>query len=316
MFNRKKLVGLVALLSIGTVLLTACGEKQKESKQEAKVTEITVKDSEGHEVKVPSEPKKVVVFDMGSLDTINQLGEGDSVIATAKPNLPKYLKAFDSVESAGGIKEPDLEKINALQPDLIIISGRQEDSRKELEKIAPTLFLGVDGSNAWGSTKQNIQTLGTIFGKEKEANTKITELEDQITQVKDKATASGEKALITLVNEGSLSAYGKGSRFGIIHDTFGVAPADDNIKVSTHGQEVSYEYVLKTNPDILFVIDRTQAIGGDNSKNNVAENELVKQTTAGKNGKVITLTPDLWYLSGGGIESTQLMIEDVLKAFN
>ena len=41
----------------------------------------------------------------------------------------------------------------------------------------------------------------------------------------------------------------------------------------------------------------------------------MKQTTAGKDGKVITLTPDVWYLSGGGIESTELMIKDVLKAF-
>ena len=85
--------------------------------------------------------------------------------------------------------------------------------------------------------------------------------------------------------------------------------------MSPHGKEVSYEYVLEQNPDILFVVDRTKAIGGDNSKNNVAENELVKQTTAGKEGKVVSLTPDVWYLSGGGIKSTELMIQDVAQAF-
>ena len=151
--------------------------------------------------------------------------------------------------------------------------------------------------------------------KEDVAKEKITKLETSIKEVKEKAEKSKEKGLVTLVNEGSLSAYGEGSRFGIIHDTFGVALADDKIEASTHGQEVSYEYVLEKNPDILFVIDRTKAIGGDDSKNNVAENELVKQTNAGKNDKVISLTPDVWYLSGGGIESTELMIEDVLKAF-
>src|SRR5699024_6701560 len=104
-----------------------------------------------------------------------------------------------------------------------------------------------------------------------------------------------------LVNEGQLSAYGAGSRFGIIHDTFGFAQADDQIEASTHGQSVSYEYVLEKNPDVLFVIDRTQAIGGDDTNNNVADNELVKETNAGKNGKVITLQPDVWYLSGGGL---------------
>ena len=320
---KKKLVSLVGVLAVGMLFLGACGnnDKQadtKETSSSSSVSEsntLTVKDSEGNNVEVPKNPKKVVVFDMGSLDTINQLGAGESVIAAPLKTLPKYLETFSSVESAGGIKEPDLEKINSLQPELIVISGRQQDSQKDLEKIAPTLYLGVDSSKTWESTKQNIETLGTIFGKEKEAEEKIASLETQISEVKEAAEASKEKGLVTLVNEGSLSAYGEGSRFGIIHDTFGVALADDKIEASTHGQEVSYEYVLETNPDILFVIDRTKAIGGDDSKNNVADNELVKQTNAGKDGKVISLTPDVWYLSGGGIESTELMIKDVLKAF-
>ena len=320
---KKKLVSLAGVLALSVLFLGACGNNEKgadtketaASSSEVEKGNLTVKDSEGNEVEVPKNPGKVVVFDMGSLDTINQLGAGDSVIATAKDNLPAYLSTFDSVESAGGIKEPDLEKINALQPDLIVISGRQQDSQKDLEKIAPTLYLGVDSSKTWESTKQNIETLGTIFDKEAEATAKIEDLETTIADVKKVAEEKKEKGLIVLVNEGSLSAYGNGSRFGIIHDTFGVAPADDNIEVSTHGQEVSYEYVLETNPDVLFVVDRTKAIGGDDSKNNVADNELVKQTNAGKNGKVITLTPDVWYLSGGGIESTELMAKDVLKGF-
>ena len=36
------------------------------------------------------------------------------------------------------------------------------------------------------------------------------------------------------------------------------------------------------NPDIIFVIDRTKAIGGDTSQSTLTENELVQQTTAGK----------------------------------
>lgn len=319
---KKKLIGLVSILAVATLFLGACGNQTANKKEETKTSSVAkedktikVTDGEGKEIEVPKNPEKVVVFDMGSLDTINQLGAGDNVVGAPLKTLPKYLSSFDSVESVGGIKEPDLEKINAMKPELIVISGRQQDSQKDLEKIAPTLYLGVDSSKTWESTKQNIETLGTIFEKEDVAKEKITKLETNIKEVKEKAEKSKEKGLVTLVNEGSLSAYGKGSRFGIIHDTFGVALADDNIEASTHGQEVSYEYVLEKNPDILFVIDRTKAIGGDDSKNNVADNELVKQTNAGKNDKVISLTPDVWYLSGGGIESTELMIKDVMKAF-
>ena len=45
--------------------------------------------------------------------------------------------------------------------------------------------------------------------------------------------------------------------------------------------------LTEKNPDILFVVDRTQSIGGDTSNNDMADNELVKQTNAGKNNKVI-----------------------------
>ena len=206
-----------------------------------------------------------------------------------------------------------MEKINQLQPDLIIISGRQSDFKEDLSAIAPTLYLAVDGSDPWNSTKENITTLAKIFQKETAAKSQIADLEDEIAELKTGAAKAG-KALVVLVNEGQLSAYGAGSRFGIIHDTFGFAQADDQIEASTHGQSVSYEYVLEKNPDVLFVIDRTQAIGGDDTNNNVADNELVKETNAGKNGKVITLQPDVWYLSGGGLESTQTMLEDVQKA--
>ncbi|MDN6519338.1 MAG: ABC transporter substrate-binding protein, partial [Enterococcus sp.] len=167
----------------------------------------------------------------------------------------------------------------------------------------------------WNSIKQNVETLGQIFGKEKAAKKQLAELETSIKETKAKAEESKDKALTVLVNEGQLSTYGKDSRFGIVYDTFGFAEADDAIKASTHGQSVSYEYVLDKNPDVLFVVDRTKAIGGDDSNNNVADNELVAQTTAGKNKKVISLQPDVWYLSGGGLESVKMMLNDVNKAF-
>lgn len=303
----------LTLAGCGSGASSASGADSSTSSSEA--TSVTVTDSDGSKVEVPTNPKKVVVFDNGSLDTMDALGVGDSVIGAATDSLPEYLSSYTDVENAGGIKEPDLEKINELQPDLILISGRQSDFKEDLSAIAPTLYLAIDGTKPWESTKENINTLATIFGKESEAKEQVTDLETQIDELKTSATDAGN-ALVVLVNEGQLSAYGAGSRFGIIHDTFGFAQADENIEASTHGQSVSYEYVLEKNPDVLFVIDRTQAIGGDDSKNAVAENELVKETNAGKNNKVIILQPDVWYLSGGGLESAQAMIDDVKQAVN
>lgn len=319
---KKYLVGLsMVLLGVG---LVGCGSTNNEASSDstgkaatsstAKAETLEVNDSNG-KVTVPKNPKKVVVFDNGSLDTLDALGVGDTVVGAATDNLPAYLEDYKKVESAGGIKEPDLEKINQMKPDLIIISGRQSDFLDQLKEIAPTMYLAVDTSDTWNSIKQNVETLGQIFGKEKAAKKQLNALETSIKETKDKAAESKDKALTVLVNEGQLSTYGKDSRFGIVYDTFGFTEADDAIKASTHGQSVSYEYVLDKNPDVLFVVDRTKAIGGDDSNNAVADNELVAQTTAGKDKKVISLQPDVWYLSGGGLESVKMMLEDVNKAF-
>lgn len=314
---KKIVLGFLVIASLG---LAACGNNEAQTSETtasstvATDTMVTVKDSNGESVEVQQNPEKVVVFDNGSLDTLDALGVGDKVIGAATKNLPAYLEKYQEVESAGGIKEPDLEKINEMQPDLIIISGRQSDYQEQLSQIAPTLYLAMDAEKPWESMQENVTTLAKIFDKEKEAEEKLTDLTKQIDEVKEKASALDQTALVTLVNEGQLSAYGSGSRFGLVHDLFGFKQADDQIEASTHGQSVSYEYVLEKNPGILFVIDRTKAIGGDTSNDNVAANELVAQTDAGKNDQVISLQPDVWYLSGGGLESMNLMIEDVNQA--
>ncbi|NMP57100.1 siderophore ABC transporter substrate-binding protein [Enterococcus mundtii] len=314
---KKIVLGFLVIASLG---LAACGNNEAQTSETtasstvATDTMLTVKDSNGESVEVQQNPEKVVVFDNGSLDTLDALGVGDKVIGAATKNLPAYLEKYQEVESAGGIKEPDLEKINEMQPDLIIISGRQSDYQEQLSQIAPTLYLAMDAEKPWESMQENVTTLAKIFDKEKEAEEKLTDLTKQIDEVKEKASALDQTALVTLVNEGQLSAYGSGSRFGLVHDLFGFKQADDQIEASTHGQSVAYEYVLEKNPGILFVIDRTKAIGGDTSNDNVAANELVAQTDAGKNDQVISLQPDVWYLSGGGLESMNLMIEDVNQA--
>jgi iron complex transport system substrate-binding protein len=140
-------------------------------------------------------------------------------------------------------------------------------------------------------------------------------LNKQVSEIKTKTNEMPEKAIILLANDGKVSAYGPGSRFGFIHDTLGFKPADDSIAVSTHGQSISFEYVMNLDPDYIFVIDRSAVVGNsDTAAKELIENDLVKHTKAFQNNKIIYLDPNVWYLSGGGLKSTQLMVDDVQKA--
>ncbi|WP_058301003.1 siderophore ABC transporter substrate-binding protein [Gorillibacterium timonense] len=274
--------------------------------------ELTITHKLG-EIKLKKNPAKVVVFDFGTLDTLDKLGV--EVTGLPKSNLPSYLDKYkdDKYESVGGLMEPDFEKINALKPDLIIISGRQQTSYEEFAKIAPTLFVSVDANAYMSSFKENVTLLGQIFGKESEAAAEVTKLTDAAAKLKEENVNSGKKGLIVLTTGGKVSAYGPGSRFGIIHDELGVAPVDTEIKADTHGQSISFEYVAEKNPDYLFVVDRDAVVASDGASpaKSVVENDLVKKTNAYKNGKIIYLDPNYWYLSGGGLLSVEEMIKEV-----
>ena len=85
--------------------------------------------------------------------------------------------------------------------------------------------------------------LGQIFDKENVAKEKLSALDSKVAQVaKD---AQSKTALLVLVNESKISAFGDGSRYGMVYQKFGFKPIDDSIKSSTHGQSVGFEYILE-----------------------------------------------------------------------
>jgi iron complex transport system substrate-binding protein len=169
----------------------------------------------------------------------------------------------------------------------------------------------LDTNNYIASFKENVQTVAKIFGKEDMVQEEIAAIEKQIEDVNKKVTELGKTALIVLANDGKVSAYGPGSRFGLIHDVLGFKAVDENIEASTHGQSISFEYIVEKDPDFLFVIDRTAVVGGESSAKEVIENDLVKNTKAYKEGNIVYLDPNYWYLSGGGLVSVSEMILEV-----
>lgn len=320
----------VVLVSALALVLAACGEekaapaksvespvKEQSSSAVAETKQITVKHDSGETV-VPFAPEKVVAFDFGALDTLESLDI--DIIGLPKANLPAYLNDYsaDKYQNFGTLKEPNFEAIHAAKPDLIIIAVRQAPLYEQFSEIAPTINLSVDDNDIMGSTERNIRVLGEIYGREADVEKEIALLNEKITKVREKTDQMDETGLILLVNDGKISAYGPGSRFGIIHDVLGIKPADSTIKQSRHGQTASFEYVMDLNPDYLFIVDRSAVIAGNGNTGakEVVENDLVKNTNAYKNGKIVYLDPNVWYLSGGGFKSTNQMIDDIAEAID
>ncbi|WP_277673925.1 siderophore ABC transporter substrate-binding protein [Piscibacillus halophilus] len=302
---------LLGLSILALMLMAACGGEESEA-TEGETIEV---EHSLDTVEVEKNPEKVVVFDFGILDTLKQLDV--DVTGVPKDSLPSYLSEYegDDYEHVGGLKEPDFEAIHAMDPDLIIISGRQMDLYEDFKEIAPTIFIEIDAENYMDSFKQNTELMGQIFDKQNQVEEELSEIEGLVEELQAKTESSDQTGLITLATGGKVSAYGPGSRFGIIHDVFGVKPADDSIEVATHGQNISFEFIVEKDPDYLYVIDRDAVVNNEEAAKETIENDLVKKTTAYQNDQIVYLDPNYWYLSGGGLISVKEMVNEINQTF-
>jgi iron complex transport system substrate-binding protein len=261
---------------------------------------------------VPVKPAKVVTFDMASLDTLDELDV--KVTGLPKSSVPDYLDEYSSAKytDVGTLFEPDYEAVNELAPDLIIVANRSAKALPELQKIAPTIDLTLDWADYLGSFTKNVTTLGTIFQKQAQAKAELADLQKEIAETKKLAAKDGGNALVVLTSGGEITAFGPGSRFGWIHDELGVTPAVADVEAATHGDPVSNEFILQTNPDRLFVIDRDAATGeGGTTAKQILDNEVIHGTNAWKNKKIVYLDPVPFYVVMSGLTAVDEMVDQI-----
>lgn len=279
-------------------------------------TTIDVKHAQG-ETMVPVTPEKVLVFDLSVLDNLDRLGIEVAGVPRAR-NYPHRLKKYQSDDfiKIGSLSKPDYEVINAARPDLIIVAYRSQSKYDALAKIAPTIDLTGSRKDLIADVEADVTTLGRIFAKEAEAKMEVEKLDDAVSALKAKAKGTG-KGLVIMTSGGKISAYGPGSRFGIIYDDFGIMPAVRDISAATHGQPIGSEFILEADPDWLFVIDRDAALGREGaSAKQILDNELVRETTAWKKKQVVYLDAGDWYLARGGLNAVHRAIDQIAQAFD
>ena len=300
--KKKLLLSTLAALVLG---LTGCQSS------------MTVTTDNNQSVVVPKSPSKVVVMNYGALDTLDALGKGSIVAGAPLSVLPSYLEQYKNANIAdtGNMKEPSIDAIKQAKPQLIIIDGRQASRTQELSKIAPVINLSVDAKNYLESTKKHINVLADITGTEKNASNLIQALDVKITNAQSVAQSSPKKAIVAIHNDGKMILINASSSAALIHDVLKVKRAVPFfIQPVNNGERpkptfIDNNYVSDVKPDIIYVVDRSKAIGQTAMKEDFFDAKVLAESKT----EVVYLTPDLWYLSGGGAESLDRQIDEVIN---
>ncbi|MDH1265842.1 siderophore ABC transporter substrate-binding protein [Pseudomonas sp. GD03944] len=274
-------------------------------------------------------PKRVAVFDLGVLDTLDALG----VSAAGVPQMagPAYLKAKYEGRGAaniGTLFEPDYAALQALKPDLIIIGGRSSAAYDQLSEVAPTIDLSIAPDQFLAGVYGNLQLLGALFDKEQRAAQLDAELKQALAALHGKSQGLSSLTLFT-IND-ALMLHAPGERFGMLNEVLGTravveavapsaqarpAPDSPEAKQLRERQKVRLEAALKEQPQWLVVLDRGAATGGEGKgPQTLANHAGIAAGSAYKNGQVFYLEPATWYIATGGYQGLMATLKDFSAA--
>lgn len=146
-----------------------------------------VHDSQG-EHQIEQIPERVVVLDWNLLEAVIELGI--TPVGTAEMDgyadwMVKPAIPAETVE-LGNRSEPNLEKIIALKPDIILVSERHVDIIPQLERIAPVLYysnFAADDNDALVAIEQ-LRQLGELFQRSEIAEQKLEQIEQRFSELK------------------------------------------------------------------------------------------------------------------------------------
>ncbi|MBW7457942.1 iron-hydroxamate ABC transporter substrate-binding protein [Paenibacillus sepulcri] len=272
----------------GSDSASAGGEKEEEA-QGGSDTRI-VKTVKG-DIEIPANPQRIVAgYYHGTLLSlgIHPIG-GSKEWWMGSPFLTSEEQTIEDIGSPAS-----LEKVLALEPDLIVINDTLIDSYDALSKIAPTLLIPYDSIK---NIRQEITIFGDLLNKQEEASKWHADYEDKAKQAKEKLKGIVKPGMTAslLETDGKTIAmlgdnYGRGGE--VIYHVFGFkAPPlvqkdviDSGEQYKTVSLEVLPEYL---NADYIFLSSYPD--GTDEALNTLMESSVWKSLKAVKEGHVISL---------------------------
>lgn len=221
--------------------------------------------------------KSLVVLEPAAVEILLALGAKDDIKAIAKPSsLDIYpIELSTKLDSVGTYIRPNIEKIVALKPDLVIAGHHSVSIKQDLDNFGvKTLLLEA---NTLNDMKENIKTLSNLVGKKDSGDLMIKELADSIKTIKDERL-KGKKVLFIFSSNPLMLFCSNNLANDLIKEL-------DMINVCDKKEQtliVNMEYILSKNPDYIVYM------GNDDGA--ILQNPMLKHTKAYKNGKTIRIS--------------------------
>lgn len=268
-----------------TLLLLGCS--QEPAPQEPIDSSIPVTDMAGETVLLKQIPHRILALSPSDCEILYAIGAGEQIIGRGSDcDWPKEILELPEVVSGTNM---NLEQVIAMNPDVVLMSRvTQTQAQKEaLEAAGITVIYSDahDNNETLEGVYRAMAMLGTVTGREAEAEALIADTRDLFAKLKASIPEGSKKTVYFEVSplEYGLWTAGPGTFMHEICQMLGV----ENIFSDLEGWcEVSEEQVLARNPD--YIVSVTMFYGDGPSP----EEEICSRTgwdsiSAVKNGAVM-----------------------------
>jgi len=239
------MVVILLLLALASSLTASCGAESEETKPSL----IQCTDQIGRLVTLEGVPERIVSLAPSNTEILFALGLGDKVVGVS--DYCDYPEEAKEKPKIGGYSTSDVERIVALEPDLVLIEDfHTTEILPALENLGLTVVT-ID-PRTLDEVLESFTLIGDITGKTEEAASLVNEMAARIKAVADKtAGLSEEERLRTfyVMWHDPLMTVGSDTR---IHELIEKA-GGVNVFADTEGYPmVELEALVNTNPQVII----------------------------------------------------------------
>lgn len=256
-------------------------------------------------------PKRIVILDNLYGEILDPLHITPVGATTGQADSQEFSTLFKKqykdakVVSVGWQGSPDLDKIAELKPDLILMTGKQENLYEELSEIAPTVGYQINTDENWDYHETSLK-VAEIFDKRDEMKKDLDRVDarEAVFAENVKAKFGNQKLMYLRVTDNDIRYYAYG-HFGYLYDTYHFNRAE-TFNPDDMFQVIDPDKLKDINPDLLIVQADSQELLDNKLKNNPVWNNL----KAVQNNKVIYADYST-YMLGFGIVSQEAIMKQI-----
>ena len=256
-------------------------------------------------------PKRIVILDNLYGEILDPLDITPVGATTGQADSQEFSTLFKKqykdakVVSVGWQGNPDLDKIAELKPDLILMTGEQEDLYEELSEIAPTVGYQINTDENWDYHETSLK-VAEIFDKRDEMKKDLDRLDarEAVFAENVKAKFGNQKLMYLRVTDNDIRYYAYG-HFGYLYDTYHFNRAE-TFNPDDMFQVIDPDKLKDINPDLLIVQADSQELLDNKLKNSPVWTSL----KAVQNNKVIYADYST-YMLGFGIVSQEAIMKQI-----